>query len=221
MQADLNLAHPLPTHQSTCKTNPLKQATGWLPLLWLHNRLQLIAPLNAQLCSAASFCQEGPRAPFSRACLHFPKGWPGNFPLQEILPLPCHPSPASPHGPSQVTITTCLQHMTAVTFLACFTPQSCHPTIKCMKTVGAKRNQPPESEYLNGRLSGSGDPHSVGKSDLFKEIYLCPFILPSPPTTPVLTLLQVSPYVPRDFSPSAVDRQLTPTLSTLLISYAS
>lgn len=82
----------------------------------------------------------------------FPKGWPSNFPLQEILLLPCHPTPASPHRPPQVTTTACLQHMTVVTFLACFTPQSCHPATKHMKTVGAKRTRCIESGYLNSRL---------------------------------------------------------------------
>lgn len=81
----------------------------------------------------------------------FPKGWPGNFPLQEILPFPCHPTPAVPHCLSQVTTTACLQHMTAVTFPACFTPQSCRPATKHMKT-GAKRTRCIESGYLNSRL---------------------------------------------------------------------
>lgn len=97
------------------------------------------------------------KCPSAEHAYIFPKGWPGNFPLQEILSLPCHPTPASPHSPSQVTITACLQHMTAVTFLACFTPQRCHPAIKRMKTVGAKRTQHVESQYLNSRLFGAGD----------------------------------------------------------------
>jgi len=126
------------THQSTCETSPWQRATGQLPLLGCaagRSRSVLSTPSSAVLRASG---RKHPKCPSARHAYIFPKGLPGNFPLQEILPLPCPPTPASPHRPSQVTITACLQHMTAVTFLACFTPPSCHPAVKHMKTQEPK-----------------------------------------------------------------------------------
>lgn len=70
-----------------------------------------------------------------------------------------------------------------VTFLACSTPQSCHPAIKQMKT-----QEPKGLSMLRVSTSTAGlleqrtppcqrFPWLSGKCDLFKQIYPCPFIL--------------------------------------------
>lgn len=141
---------------------------------WLHNRLQLISPLNTQLCGAASFCQERPQVPFSRARLHFSKGLARQFssPGNPSPPLSSNPSFTPQPIPGHYYSMPPAHDSSHIPGL--FYSSELSSCYKAYENIGAKRTQHFESGYLNSRLFGAGDTFmtEISPTQCGKLIYL-------------------------------------------------
>lgn len=170
----------------------------------LPNRLQPIPPLNTQPCGAANLWQERAREPFWQSA--FSQG------LVRQFASPGNPSPPLSSNPSFTPQPIPGHYYTMppaddkVTFLACSTPQSCHPAIRQIKI-----QEPKELGMLRMNTSTAGlleqrtppcqrFPWLSGKCDIFEQVYPCPFILLLS-ITPVLIFCRCLPKSPETLIP--------------------
>jgi len=157
LQADSHLPHPLAYSPEHLRDQPLAVCHRAASLAWLRSRSQPIRPLNTQLSRAASFWQETPQVPFSKACLHFSKGLARQFssPGNPSPPLSSNPSFTTPPIPGHYYSMPPAHDSSHIPGL--FYSSELSSCCQAYENTGAKRTWHVESEHLTSRLFGAGD----------------------------------------------------------------